>query len=599
MGRNNNPQDPQGFENKSSPEQAFDSAKKLAKPATDLLARLIGQKKANPTKSSFFIDQQQNLRRAYLKFAEKKEGINQAYLERLNSIDDYFTAGFISYPQYYAMLNQVIASMEEMDKTSNLSTKEANIRVNEESKKIEDKSADIINEIDPHLKKRLLLIFLIAAPFLPIPYLDFIADPLSQIFDPTQTMGESMSEMVKSESLGQFGKLMDVAQVDELMRLFFDETPILGELFGAVDQIAGSQLVYGSAQLLSPMILESPIVYMAIAGASGIYLTDKELELREKINAITESSQKSIEKLGKELQKNFDEKFGENAKKHGQEMFKAWQKGCMVDEILDLKDFIPSPETNDFKRFFKDIAGANQLKSLKDDDLCPFLFSLDEENFKKFSDKVLMLYHYQEEMIKEKVPVADLQTNSINKILKLHSESIKILADDLNENYQEKFIEKTIEHLIEAKNQEIEIYQEKEKKEQSFFGSKDLFATKQHIIDCQKDIDKLYDLNANSDQVSLKTIQDYYENYSRDRILKNAMHCRVLGDIVPRYCDVGKAKPMRLDEEPKVDQRAELERLRLGDRISWADRVKKEGSAKGGGPDLASLLKGGGRGLGG
>jgi len=593
----NNSDRPQDFENKSTPQQAFKVASGAVKPATDLLARLTGQKKANPTKSSFFVDQQQNLRRAYLKFAEKKEGINQAYLERLNSIDDYFTAGFISYPQYYAMLNQVISSMEEMDKSSVSATKEANMAVNRQSKAIEDKSAEIIDEVDPYLKKRLLLIFLIAAPFMPIPYLDLLADPLSQIFDPTQTMGESMSEMVKSESLGQFGKLMDIAQVDELMRLFFDETPILGELFGAVDQIAGSQLVYGSAQLLSPMILESPLVYLAISAGSGVYLTDKELELHKKIKKITESSQKSIENLGTELQKKFDEKFGENAKKHGQEMFKAWQKGCMVDEILDLKNFIPSPETKEFKEFFKDIAGANELKSLKDDEFCPFLFSLDDENFKKFSDKVLMLHHYQNEMTGYNKTVTDVQKQAIDKILSLHSEASKVLAKDLNENFEKKFIEKTIDHLIQAKEQEIEMLKEKEKKEQSFFGSKDLFATKQHIKDCQKDINRLNDLAENPDQVRLKTIQDYYEKYARDRILKNAMHCRVLGDIVPRYCDVGKAKPMRMDEEPKVDQRAELERSRLGDRIPWAVRVKGGGPAKGGGlPDLASLLKGGGRG---
>lgn len=588
----NNPQ--AGYETKSTAQHATESLRKFIKPGTDFASRVVGLKKQNKQKNNFFLEKQQQLRKAYLKFAEKKEGTNQAYLERLNNIDEYFSEGLISYPQYYAMLNQVISSMEEMEKTSAMSTKEANIKVNEESKKIEDKSQEIINEIDPHLKKRLLLLFLIAAPFLPIPYLDFIADTLSQIFDPTQTMGESMSEMVKSESLGKFGELMDVAQVDELVRLFFDETPILGELFGAVDQIAGSNLVYGSATLLSPMLLESPIAYLAISAASGVYLTDKELAMQEKIKAITESSQKSIEKLGKELKKNFDEKFTENAKKHGQEMFKAWKTACMVDEILKIKDFIPNPSTPEFKTLFKDIPSANNLKSLKDEDLCPFLFSFDEDNFKKFFDKTLLFYDSQMRIIQSGRSVNEAKKEAIEKIDSLHDESRKLIIKKLNDNFEASFADRTIDYLIDVKKHEIAMCQEKEKRENSFFGSSDTFSTKQHIKDCQRDISELFNLSDFiDDQKKLEIVKGHYESYARDKILNNASHCRVLGDIVPRYCDVGRGKPMKLDEDLKIDSpKANIEREEIGNRVPWAKRIK-DGS-RGGGPDLSNFFKGGG-----
>ncbi|MFM2200432.1 MAG: hypothetical protein RL769_487 [Pseudomonadota bacterium] len=585
------------YKTKSSAQHLAESLRKFTKLGTDFVSRGSGFKQQNKQKSSFYSEKQQELRKAYLKFAEKKEGINQAYIERINNIDQYFSEGLISYPQYYAMLNQVISSMEEMEKTSAMSTKEANIKVNEESKKIEDNSQQIINEIDPHLKKRLLLLFLIAAPFLPIPYLDFIADPLSQIFDPTQTMGESMSEMVKSESLGKFGELMDVAQVDELVRLFFDETPILGELFGAVDKIAGSNLVYGSATLLSPMILESPVAYLAISAASGVYLTDKELAIQEKIKAITESSQKSIEKLGKELKKNFDEKFTENAKKHGQEMFKAWKTACMVDEIIKIKDFIPNPATSEFKELFEGIPGLDNLKTLKDDDLCPFLFSLDEGNFKKFFDKTLLFYDSQMRIIKSGNPVTDIHKEALKKIKALKGEAKgeveKIIIKKLNDAFEESFADKTIDYLIEAKKHEIAMCQEKEKREHSFFGSADTFSTKQHINDCQRDINNLYNLMDIADNKNSETVKSYYENYARDKILRNASHCRVLGDIVPRYCDVGRGKPMQLDEDLKIDSpKAKIERNEIGNRVSWAKRIK-DGS-RGGGPDLSNFFKGGG-----
>lgn len=583
-----------GYTTKSMAQTAKESLRRLTKPGTDFASRLVGLKKANKQKSSFFSEKQQELRKAYLKFAEKKEGISQAYLERLNNIDEYFREGLISYPQYYAMLNQVILSMEDMERTSGTLTREANIVVNEESKKIEDKSQEIINEIDPHLKKRLMLLFLIAAPFLPIPYLDFIADPLSQIFDPTQTMGESMSEMVKGESLGMFGDLMDIAQVDELMRLFFDETPILGELFGAVDQIAGSNLVYGSATLLSPMLLESPIAYLAISGASGLYLTDKEIAIQKKIKEITKSSQKSIEKLGKELKKNFDEKFAENAKKHGQEMFKAWKKACMVDEILHIKDFLPNPTTPEFKELFKDLPGLDNLKSLKDEDLCSFLFSLDEDSFKKFFDKTLLFYDSQIRIIQSGNYTSEIHKEALEKIKDIKGEPEKIIIKKLNDKFEESFADKTIDYLIEAKKQEIAMCQEKERREHSFFGSADTFSTKQHIKDCQRDIDILYNLVDVADKKNSETVKSHYENYACDKILRNASHCRVLGDIVPRYCDVGRGKPIKLNEDPKIDSsRAKIERDELGKKICWADKVKSSAS-RGGNPDLSSLLRGGG-----
>ena len=627
------------FENKSALEESSKLVEDILKPAVNLAGRVIGVKKQDPVLSSFYSQGQKNLRNKYLRLAEKREGINQSVLDMLNNIDDHLNSGLITYPQYYALVSQAISTMESIDKSSAEVTQEANQKFNDQSEKIKSQSQEIINEVDPHLKKRLLLLFLIAAPFLPIPYLDFVADPLAQIFDPTQTMGESMSEMVKSESLGQFGQLMDTAQVDELMRLFFDEIPVLGELFGAVDQIAGSNLVYGSAQVLSPMLLESPLAYLAISAASSVYLTDKEIQIQEKIKKITDGSNKSIEKLKNELEKKYEEKFGENAKQHGKEMYKAWQKAGMVEELDRLKKFMPKPGSKEFKELFNNTGDFSELKSLNHDEFFPTLFSLSDENLKKVLDKTLILHEvkstkmlmgikkrfdnkfYEGQSIANVKDFQDFfnfdvndrdvfnsklnifkkcleqdnplfvmlskdfseksELESIKKITGTNEEALKEILKDLEKEFNQSFHEKTLEHLIDLKNLDIDLLREKSLREQSFFGSGDTFSTKYDIKKHQKDIDKISDILLDQDSIKPDYVKSLYEDYARDKILKNATNCRVLGDVVPARNQIMKGKGISLSTQVKHNEKKiESEKTELNKRVSWAKRVK---SSKGSG----------------
>lgn len=624
------------FESKSLADESFKSALQALKPVANFAGRVTGLKKQDPVSTNFYFEGQKKLRNKYLKLAEKREGINQSVLEMLNNIDDYLINGLITYPQYYALVSQAINTMESIDKSSAEVTQEVNQKFNNQSEKIESQSQDIINEEDPFLKKRLLLIFLIAAPFFPIPYLDFLVDPLSQIFDPTQTIGESMSEMVKSESLGEFGKLMDKAQVDELMRLIFDETPVFGELFGAIDQIAGSNLVYGSAQMLSPMLLESPLLYLAISAGSSVYLTEKELEIQKKIRNITNSSNKSIEKLKNELEKKYEEKFGEKAKQHGEDMYKAWQRAGMVEELDRLKVIMPKPCSEEFKKLYKNIGNFDEIKSFKHDDFYPALFSLSDENLKKILDKTLIFHQIKSNKMLMKIKdkfdkdlynglekskknfqdffsfdvndrnAYDFKLNlfkkfleqgnplfvglsqefskeselqAINKINESSEEALKEIFKDLEKEFIQSFHEKTLEHLIEVKNLDIDLLRDKSLREQSFFGSKDTFSTQYEIKRHQKDIDDINDILLDPDSIRPDYVRSLYEGYTRDKILKNAAHCRVLGDIVPSRNQIMKGKGLSLKNQVEHNKiKIESEKKELENRVPWAKRVSPKGS---------------------
>jgi hypothetical protein len=178
------------------------------------------------------------------------------------------------------MLDQALKDCDKIETKIATATNDANAKINNLSSNVSSKVESYSKEEDAILKKKLLFIFLIAAPFLNIPYLEGMMDPLTNLFDPSKTMGETVSDMVKSESLGEFGKFLDFIMVDDFMKWIFDDSPVVSDIVNLSEGIFENELVRGTLGIIrEPFFLVAPY---ALSAGSSMLLIDQQTKIHKR-----------------------------------------------------------------------------------------------------------------------------------------------------------------------------------------------------------------------------------------------------------------------------------------------------------------------------
>jgi len=611
------------YRNRDLLDVASENAQKVIKKLTTHAQIIGGMKNANPKKTiGQYATLQRMLRDAYQQYAQKKEGANDSFIMRLESLKNKFENGELNETEFFLASNGIIDKLEQFDKAIMQKVVETNERFNAVSKNTEDEAQRLVEMRDGMLKKRLFYLFLVIAPMLPIPFLDIITNSLSTMFDPNMTFGESMSNLVKSDELGPVGDFMDLIEVDKLMELFFDKTPVISDIVGTVDNIAGSNLVYGTAQVISPM-LDSPLPYIPLAFGAAVMEINQELEFIEAKNKSYKKQKNMIEDALQTSNKSFEGVFDEAAKNAMEDQFKMLEKADKIKKILD---FIKLNSVDDktqilTEKLFSDIPELKALSKERDEEkILPVLCGLDDKGVDKALTKILV----HDELFFRKIydEMKQITQGDENKqcALDVGRYSVKSLLRDCENfnSFKENFLSILNEgDLKKFKNftKDLGIYDLAERNadrnldkisrdsDQKEFEkiSKPLLTKVQKKFASEIE-DKYYQEFAKHCQSGYLDFyrDDYYERVKEvymkafgKEISSNASHKVIENGLVPERYEVGRGiEPMQLGAPKQTPNREEL-RNDINGYVPWAERVKpKPRSAGPQGGGLEEMLRG-------
>ena len=357
--------------------------------------RVAGMRPSNYQKTKIYDRLQKGIRKNYISFAEKREGLKQSFSDRVKDIDELYEKNLISLPQYYSMLDQALKDCDKIETKIASATNDANAKINNLSSNVSSKVESYSKEEDAILKKKLLFIFLIAAPFLNIPYLEGMMDPLTNLFDPSKTMGETVSDMVKSESLGEFGKFLDFIMVDDFMKWIFDDSPVVSDLVNLSEGIFENELVRGTLGIIrEPFFLVAPY---ALSAGSSMLLIDQQTKIHKLKSSIEKAVKKESDELSDDLSKGLDKVSKESAKESAKNMIKALKKANQIEEIFKSLKSNQTPEigSSEFKELFK---GIDLVKDLKKSDFTDYK---DPNSAKKNQEALAKLFSLSDDQLKE------------------------------------------------------------------------------------------------------------------------------------------------------------------------------------------------------
>ena len=582
-----------------------------------------GMKNANPKKTiGQYATLQRMLRDAYQQYAQKKEGANDSFIMRLESLKNKFENGELNETEFFLASNGIIDKLEQFDKAIIQKVAETNERFNAVSKNTEDEAQRMVEMRDGMLKKRLFYLFLVIAPMLPIPFLDIATNSLATMFDPSMTFGESMSNLVKSDELGPIGDFMDLIEVDKLMELFFDKTPVISDIVGTVDNIAGSNLVYGTAQIILPM-LDSPLPYVPLAFGGAVMGINQELEFIEAKNKSYKKQKKMIEDALQSSNKSFEGVFDNAAKNAMEDQFKILEKADKIKKILDFIK-LNSADTKTQTLTEKILGDIPELKALSrerdEEKILPVLCGLSDKVIDKALTKILV----QDELFFRKIydEMKQVPKENENKqcALDVGRYSPKFLIQEYGnfERFKENFLSMLSEgDLKKFKDftRDIGIYdlaesnanRNLEKISQDSDQKEFEKISKPLLTDVQKKFaaeieDKYHQEFAKHCQSGYLDFyeKDYYERvkdvYMKafgTEISSNASHKVIEDGLVPKRYEVGRGiEPMQLGTPNQTPNREEL-RNDIKGYIPWAKRVKQKPQSAGQqGGGLEEMLRG-------
>jgi hypothetical protein len=592
------------YRNRDTFDVVTENVEKIIKKLSTHAQIIAGIRNANPKKTiGQYATLQRILRNSYQQYVQKKEGANYSFINRLENLKDKFLKGELSETEFYLASNGIIDKLEQFDKAIMQKVAQTNERFNAVSKNTEDQSQRLVEMRDAMLKKRLFYLFLVVAPFLPIPFLDTITNTLATMFDPNMTYGESMSNLVKSDQLGFLGDVIDFLEIDKVIQLFFDKTPIVSDIFGTIDDIAGSNLVYGTAQTISPM-LSSPLPYAPLAIGAALMGSAQEVKFVSAKNKSYNKQKKMIEKALHDANKSFEKVFDKTAKEAMENNFNLIEKANKIKRILD---FIILNSADDktqilIEKILNDIPELKALSKEKDEQkILPILCGLED----KFVDKALTKILVHDKLFFEKIYDQMQQISKEDKNKKCTLEvgrcSVKSLLEDYEnfESFKDSFLsELSNEDLKKFKDftRTIGIYDlaethadrnlERISKDQD---QKEFEKISQPLLTYfQKNFaseieDKYY-------QEFSKHCQSGYLDFSRDdyyervkevymkafgkEISSNASHKVIEDGLVPARYEVGRGiEPMQLGTPNQTPNREEL-RNDIKGLVPWGGDVK-------------------------
>ncbi len=602
------------YRNRDTFDVVTENVQKIIEKLSTHAQIIAGIRNANPKKTiGQYATLQRILRNSYQQYVQKKEGANYSFINRLENLKDQFLKGELNETEFYLASNGIIDKLKKFDKEIMQKVAQTNERFNAVSKDTEDESQRLVEMRDAMLKKRLFYLFLVVAPFLPIPFLDTITNTLATMFDPNMTYGESMSSLVKSDQLGFLGDVIDFLEIDKLVQLFFDKTPIVSDIFGTIDNIAGSNLVYGTAQIISPM-LSSPLPYAPLAIGAALMGSAQEVEFVSDKNKSYNNQKQMIENALHGANESLEEVFDKTAKEAMENNFNLIEKANKIKRILD---FIILNSADDktqilIEKILNDIPELKALSKEKDEQkILPILCGLDD----KFVDKALTKILVYDKLFFEKIYDQMQQISNENKNKKCTLDvgicSIKSLLEDYEnfESFKDSFLSELLDEDIKKFKdftRDIGIYDLAETHADRNLEriSKDQYQkefekiSKPLLTDFQKNFAS--EIESKYNQEFSKHCKSGYLDFSREdyhqrvkevylrafgqEVLNNASHKAIEPGLVPGLYEVGRGKPaMQLAMPQKLPNREEI-RNDIKGHVPWGKDVKVK-------PDAAQKLQ--------
>jgi hypothetical protein len=588
---------------------------------------LYGKGNANPTKSvAQYVTLQNMLINRLREYHEKGKGASDSYVKYYDDLKDRFERGLIGEDEFRRLSSNIIQSLERFSEAVATKFSEVNTNVNKISESIKSDSQEIIELRDSMLKKRILYLALMISPFLSIPVLDVLSNSIGGLFDPTATMGETVSEkIVGLRRLGFFGEILDMMEFDKAIKYLIDDFPLISNFFGLIDEVGDTQLAHALGSI-TKSILGSPLPYFMASATGAAKFTEAELKLIETRNAKFKSAQETINKQFKKVDKDYDELHNKMAKETMESEFHSFEEAFKIKKIIDLLFKIKKYDSLD-QAFVKEIPGID--KASTKEEMKKILLDFDSAQI----DKALKKLTVAEKSINEKIYTELKDPKHSQKMIQ--GENGMITVDEFlktydnyekfSENYLKKFNinfhEQFTNVLDSPQMQRISLetkvafenrYNEDAHKEfldqltnqlKKDFG---LFVENCHAHKFRENGWR-FDKNE-SDVDYYDTVKKFYGEVFAKDLLNNSQRQLLEAGVMPPNFQSGD-QPLQLEEKVEKSQKAQkalwddLTKI-VGDE-KWVDKVKK-GSAGQKSPamDMESLLKGmgsspGGRGMGG
>ncbi len=574
---------------------------------------LYGKGNANPTKSvAQYVTLQNMLINRLREYHEKGKGASDSYLKYYDDLKHKFETGLMEEDEFRRLSSNIAQSLERFSEAVATKFSEVNANVNKISESIKSDSQEIIELRDSMLKKRILYLALMISPFLSIPVLDILSNSVGGLFDPTATMGETVSEkIVGLRRLGFFGDILDMMEFDKAIKYLIDDFPLISNFFGLIDEIGDTQLAHALGSI-TKSILGSPLPYFMASATGAAKFTEAELKLIEMRNTKFKSAK---EKMDKEFDKSgneFYELHEKMAKETMESEFHSFEEAFKIKQIIDHLFKIKKYDSLD-QAFLKEIPGIDNASTKEE--MKKILLDFDSAQI----DKALKKLTVAEKSINEKIYTA-LQDPIHSKSMILGENGI-IPVDEFLKTYDnyEKFSENYLKKFnidfhkqfsdilglpemqkigLETKVAFENRYSEEAHKEfldqstnqlKKDFG---LFVENWHAQKFREN-GWTFDKNKN-DADYYDTVKKFYGEVFAKDLLNNSQRHLLEAGVMPPNFQAGD-QPLKLEEKVEKSQEAQNKLYHDLTNIvneSWVNKVKK-GSASQKSPsmDMESLLK--------
>lgn len=571
---------------------------------------LYGKGNANPTKSvAQYVTLQNMLINRLREYHERGKGASDSYLKYYDDLKHEFERGLIDEEQFRRLSSNIAQSLERFSEAVATKFSEVNANVNKISESIKSDSQEIIELRDSMLKKRILYLALMVSPFLSFPVLDILSNSIGGLFDPTATMGETVSEkIVGLRRLGFFGDILDMMEFDKAIKYLIDDFPLISNFFGLIDEIGDTQLahVFGST---FQSVLSSPLPYFMASATGAAKFTEAELKLIEMRNAKFKSAKEAIDKEFNKDDQQYDELHKRMAKETMESEFHSFEEAFKIKQIIDHLFKIKKYDSLD-QAFLKEIPGIDNASTKEE--MKKILLDFDSAQI----DKALKKLTVAEKSINEKIYTA-LKDPEHSKSMILGENGI-IPVDEFLKTYDnyEKFSENYLKKFnidfhkqfsgilgspemqkigVETKENRYNEEAHKEFLDQSTKQLKKDFGLFVENWHAQKFRENGWTFDKNKNDADYyDTVKKFYGEVFAKDLLNNSQRHLLEAGVMPPNFQAGD-QPLQLEEKVEKSQKAQKE---LWDDLTkivgskWVDRVRN-GSAGKKSPsmDMESLMR--------
>ncbi|MBU6338924.1 MAG: hypothetical protein KGQ36_03020 [Rickettsiales bacterium] len=131
-------------------------------------------------------------------------------------------------------------------------------------------------------------------------------NPLMDLFGPVlgnAGIAQGIADVATSKQLGPFGKLAELARVDDGIKIVLTKTPILKDLIEIADLITTNENVQLMGAELCPLLTASEMPLMAIAAAAVVLNLGDDLDHQKKRKSVDEQMEATLDKLRSSMPK--------------------------------------------------------------------------------------------------------------------------------------------------------------------------------------------------------------------------------------------------------------------------------------------------------